>query len=72
VASADAIDYLSHDARCRANRILACRERGFKMGEERAEESSATAGGPRKIIHIDMDAFYAWLSASCWVARRAQ
>jgi hypothetical protein len=29
------------------------------MGEERAEESSATAGGPRKIIHIDMDAFYA-------------
>src|SRR5438309_6968988 len=27
--------------------------------EERAEGSSAGAGGPRKIIHIDMDAFYA-------------
>src|SRR5689334_7211058 len=27
--------------------------------EERAEESSAKAGGSRKIIHIDMDAFYA-------------
>jgi hypothetical protein len=25
----------------------------------RAEESSAEAGGARKIIHIDMDAFYA-------------
>ena len=30
------------------------------MGTERpAEETSAGAGGPRKIIHIDMDAFYA-------------
>ncbi len=27
--------------------------------EERAEEASAGAGGSRKIIHIDMDAFYA-------------
>ena len=27
--------------------------------EERAEESSAKAGRLRKIIHIDMDAFYA-------------
>jgi DNA polymerase IV len=27
--------------------------------EERAEESSAKADGSRKIIHIDMDAFYA-------------
>jgi DNA polymerase-4 len=27
--------------------------------EERAEESSAKAGGSRKIIHVDMDAFYA-------------
>ena len=27
--------------------------------EERAEGSSAEAGGSRKIIHIDMDAFYA-------------
>ena len=27
--------------------------------EERAERSSAGAGGLRKIIHIDMDAFYA-------------
>src|SRR6201994_1080371 len=27
--------------------------------EERADESSAEAGGSRKIIHIDMDAFYA-------------
>ena len=27
--------------------------------EERAGESSAEAGGSRKIIHIDMDAFYA-------------
>jgi DNA polymerase-4 len=30
------------------------------MGAEgRAEETSAGAGGLRKIIHIDMDAFYA-------------
>src|SRR6201988_5324569 len=28
-------------------------------GEERAEESSAKVGGSRKIIHVDMDAFYA-------------
>jgi DNA polymerase IV len=27
--------------------------------EERAEGMSAGAGGSRKIIHIDMDAFYA-------------
>src|ERR1700751_2949644 len=27
--------------------------------EERAEESAAKAGGSRKIIHVDMDAFYA-------------
>ena len=27
--------------------------------EDRAEESSAKAGGSRKIIHVDMDAFYA-------------
>jgi DNA polymerase-4 len=27
--------------------------------EERAEESPAKADGSRKIIHIDMDAFYA-------------
>ena len=27
--------------------------------EERTEGSSAEAGGSRKIIHIDMDAFYA-------------
>jgi DNA polymerase IV len=27
--------------------------------EEHAEESSAKAGGSRKIIHVDMDAFYA-------------
>ena len=29
------------------------------ISEERAEGVSADAGGPRKIIHIDMDAFYA-------------
>jgi impB/mucB/samB family len=29
------------------------------MPEERAGESSAEAGRPRKIIHVDMDAFYA-------------
>src|SRR6266404_8403311 len=29
------------------------------MKEERAEGISAEAGGSRKIIHIDMDAFYA-------------
>ena len=27
--------------------------------EERVEESAAKAAGSRKIIHIDMDAFYA-------------
>jgi DNA polymerase-4 len=27
--------------------------------EDRAEESSARAEEPRKIVHIDMDAFYA-------------
>src|ERR1700722_4927266 len=45
-----------------ANRILACPPigRGAEMGtEERAEGFSAEAGASRKIIHIDMDAFYA-------------
>jgi len=33
---------------------------GAEMGtEERAEGSTTEAAGPRKIIHIDMDAFYA-------------
>src|SRR6476619_4149548 len=48
--------------RCHANRILAWPKIGrtAQMGtEERAEESSAKAGGSRKIIHVDMDAFYA-------------
>jgi impB/mucB/samB family len=45
-----------------ANRILACPPigRGADMGiEERAEGSTTAAAGSRKIIHIDMDAFYA-------------
>src|SRR6476619_5198527 len=48
--------------RCHANRILAWPKIGrtAQMGtEERAEEASAGAGGSRKIIHVDMDAFYA-------------
>jgi len=36
--------------------------REAEMGtEERAEGCSAEAAGLRKIIHIDMDAFYAWV-----------
>src|SRR3954469_17896340 len=35
------------------------RERAHMGTEVRAEGSSAEAGGSRKIIHIDMDAFYA-------------
>jgi DNA polymerase-4 len=61
VASADAIDYLSDDTGT-ANRILACPPigRGADMEtEERAEGSTTKAAGPRKIVHIDMDAFYA-------------
>src|SRR6185437_5422776 len=45
-----------------ANRILACPPIGREanMGtEERAEGSTTEAAGSRKIIHIDMDAFYA-------------
>src|SRR3984893_9304189 len=34
-------------------------ERAQMMREERAEGISVEAGRPRKIIHIDMDAFYA-------------
>ena len=61
MASADAIDYLSRHA-VDANRVLAWPTigRGLTWGpKERAEGFSAEAGGPRKIIHIDMDAFYA-------------
>jgi DNA polymerase-4 len=61
VASADAIDYLSGEPGI-ANRILACPPIGIgaEMGtEERAEGSTTEAAGSRKIIHIDMDAFYA-------------
>jgi DNA polymerase-4 len=61
VASANAIDYLS-DHTSTANRIPACPPigRGADMGtEERAEGTTTTAAAPRKIIHIDMDAFYA-------------
>jgi DNA polymerase-4 len=61
VASADAIDYLSSEPGI-ANRILACPliGKGAEMGtEERAEGSTTEAAGSRKIIHIDMDAFYA-------------
>jgi DNA polymerase-4 len=45
-----------------ANRILACPPMAIRaeMGtEERAEGSTTGAAGSRKIIHIDMDAFYA-------------
>jgi hypothetical protein len=56
------MDYLSRDTREHANRILAWqndRERPHMGTEERAEGPSAEASGARKIIHIDMDAFYA-------------
>jgi hypothetical protein len=62
VASVDAIDYLSHSVRLHANRFLVWRMtgRGAELGtEERADGCSAEAGRSRKIIHIDMDAFYA-------------
>jgi hypothetical protein len=62
VASVDAIDYLSHSVRLHANRFLVWRMtgRGAVLGtEERADGCSAEPGRPRKIIHIDMDAFYA-------------
>ena len=45
-----------------ANRILACPPIGIgaEMGtEERTEGSTTEAARSRKIIHIDMDAFYA-------------
>jgi impB/mucB/samB family len=61
VASANAIDYLTDDTGT-ANRIPACPPigRGADMGtEERAGGTTTTAAAPRKIIHIDMDAFYA-------------
>jgi hypothetical protein len=56
-----AIGYLSHDARFTrtASSPGDDRERA-KMGiEEHTEEFAGGAGGSRKIIHIDMDAFYA-------------
>ncbi len=62
MASVDAIDYLSHSVRLHANRFLVWRMtgRGAELGtEERADGCSAEPGRPRKIIHIDMDAFYA-------------
>jgi DNA polymerase-4 len=62
VASADAIDYLTGETRRCANRIPADQrwEERAEMGtEERAQGASGDAGRPRKIIHIDMDAFYA-------------
>src|SRR5882672_674434 len=55
------MDYLSDDTGI-ANRILACTPTGSEaeMGtEKRAEGSTAEVAGSRKIIHIDMDAFYA-------------
>ena len=61
MALADAVDYLSDDTGT-ADRILACPPigRGADMEtEERAEGSTTKAAGPRKIVHIDMDAFYA-------------
>jgi DNA polymerase IV len=62
LATVGAIDYLSHDTRF-ARTAASPGQRsgeGADMGtEERAQESSAEAGGSRKIIHIDMDAFYA-------------
>src|SRR5437762_727194 len=61
-ASADAIDYLPRDKRCHATRFLAWPMLGgeTEMGtEDRAEDCSTEAAGSRKIIHIDMDAFYA-------------
>ena len=55
------MDYVSDDTGI-ANRILACPPTGreAEMGtEKRAEASTAEAARERKIIHIDMDAFYA-------------
>src|SRR5204862_6437834 len=40
-------------------RLANDRERAHMGIQGRAEEGSAEAGGSRKIIHIDMDAFYA-------------
>src|SRR5947208_7626184 len=40
-------------------RLANDRERAHMATEARAEESSAEGSGSRKIIHIDMDAFYA-------------
>jgi DNA polymerase IV len=62
VASADAIDYLSQTGGVTRTASLPGQGSGerARMGsEERAGGSSAEAGGLRKIIHIDMDAFYA-------------
>jgi hypothetical protein len=53
VTLADAIDYLGHDTRM-------SRETHPRMEtEERAGGPSPEPSGSRKIIHIDMDAFYA-------------
>ena len=61
MAPAGAIGYLSPETRFTrtASSPANDRERA-KMGTEgRTEEFAAGAGGSRKIIHIDMDAFYA-------------
>src|SRR6266498_679955 len=52
----------THGVRCHANRFLVWRMigRGAEMGtEERADVCSAEPAPSRKIIHVDMDAFYA-------------
>src|SRR5215472_14612279 len=62
VVSARAMDYSSHDLWVHANRSLArpSIRSEFTLGTEgRAEQFSAKSAGARKIIHIDMDAFYA-------------
>jgi choline dehydrogenase-like flavoprotein len=61
VAPAGAIDYLFLTRGSREPRPPLANERErAQMGTEgRAEETFAGAGGLRKIIHIDMDAFYA-------------
>ena len=50
--SAGAIDYLS-------DRHAVSREPHPRLAEDREKGLNAGAGGSRKIIHIDMDAFYA-------------
>jgi len=61
VAPASAIGYLSTTRGLREPRppLANERERAHMGTERRVEETSTGAGGLRKIIHIDMDAFYA-------------